>query len=213
MNSETADDAVWATSQRTQSIRLRGGGLIRAGSGGKWAGGRATRQEGGGWGRGGCPTTGLGVEPAGVLAGTQFHRGSWQSTTSGVPRQAKVCLSFCLYRHCHEHRRDLLSATAMPSPVLGGLSRHERPFLTLLPTFLHFWAQQGLVPSWNAAKLCWVEELVSERFFGVGFGSSTGLSHLEHEGSISEEPARAGCLVDAYRRIWCSRGGVGPALE
>lgn len=71
-----------------------------------------------GWGW--VPTAGLGTEPAGVLARTQFHR-----EVGRVP---------------------------LPQALAG-----PKPFLTLLPTSPHFWAQLGLAPSWRALMFCWVK--------------------------------------------------------
>lgn len=76
MSNKTADDVVRATSQRTWNTRPLSEWPYKD---------RFRRRVGrrqshpprvGLRGGDGCPTAGLGVEPAGVLARTQFHRGS-----------------------------------------------------------------------------------------------------------------------------------------
>lgn len=75
LSNKTADDVVWATSQRTWNTRPLSEWPYKDRFRRRVGRRQATCQEGEvGWGQ--CPTAVLGVEPAGVRAWTQFPRGS-----------------------------------------------------------------------------------------------------------------------------------------
>ena len=135
------------------------GGLIRTGSGGEWAGGRATRQQRGrlAWGwvphrwagsgasRLGPSSTGGGgkVPPPEVLAGPK------PTCPSAFPASAAKALTCC-------QPAATLPYTAQPStgklPTLGQAISHSSSHFPALV------AQQGLAPSWHPVNLCWLED-------------------------------------------------------